>query len=104
MKDEPAVKRAMGPAADGSGWVNNNHTCIGANCNERLPLPEWQDKFCPKCGTQQPGPKMHTLAQAAVEARKKECPKCQHINEEDANFCIMCGTKLPVHDSIVKGT
>jgi len=99
MKDERATYYGMGPNVDGQ-WVNHNHTC---SCGERLPLPKWQDKFCPKCGTQQPGPKMKAKVEEEKAAKQKTCLKCGHTNKEDANFCTECGTKLPVlRDSIVK--
>lgn len=103
MNNEATTMSGMGPSADGKGWVNLNHTC---SCGERLPLPEWADKFCPNCGRRQPGPEMKKAEQAAEEAKLKTCPKpdCRHVNNKDANYCIMCGTKLPVQDSIVKGT
>ncbi len=41
----------MGPSSDGKGWVNYNNTCRGADCDQRMPLPDSHGKHCPKCGT-----------------------------------------------------
>lgn len=93
------MRSGIGPTVDGK-WNNPNHECSG--CRKRLSLPLWADKWCPKCGTRQPGPASRAEAEEEKKAQKKTCPKCTHSNDRDADYCIMCGTKLPVQDSNVK--
>lgn len=80
----------MGPNADGQ-WVNPNHKC---NCGERQPLPECEDKYCPKCGERQPGPKMQLEAANLERLKKKVCLKCRHENDPSANYCTECGALI----------
>jgi len=88
----------IGPNAEGH-WVNPNHKC---NCGERLPLPEHEDKYCPKCGERQPGPKMILEAENLRRLQNKICIHCRHENVPSASYCTECGAKLPQRDSIVK--
>jgi len=80
----------MGWSPEGE-WVNPNNKC--ENCSRRMPLPEMNNKHCPKCGTFCHVPNKQELAEAEEKA-KKECTKCGYRNSKDANFCIKCGTKL----------
>ena len=78
----------MGPSADGTGWVNDNNTCKGDDCDQRMPLPESHGKHCTKCGTRvatwkemQTGPNVPSAPPtcscgAKVKVGDKFCAKC----------------------------
>jgi len=74
------------------GWnsagdlVDFTNTC--KKCGRWLPLPEFNQKHCPKCGTYVGGVSLRT------EQPYKTCKACYQKNERGANFCVECGAKL----------
>ena len=85
----PSSFKPMGPSADGEHWVNINHRC---NCGERIPLPQFEGKHCPKCGKYQP-----TYVEMQASAGPVAvvcCLKCGARQKGKGNFCTECGERI----------
>ena len=89
----------MGPSSDGTGWVNDNNTCKGDDCDQRMSLPESHGKYCTKCGTRVPtweemqaGPKPRIdLWPARPKVQKPRTCLCGARPGSMDKFCTECG-------------
>jgi len=88
MRERQNTFQPIGLNARGQ-WVNYNNTCL--KCKHPMPLPEMNNKYCPKCSTLCQVP---DRLEPAEEKAKKVCYKCGYSNLRGSIFCINCGTKL----------
>lgn len=89
MDRQPRTYTPIGWNTDGE-LVDMTNKC--KECGRLLPLPKYNKKHCPECGTYVGDA---TVRLDSVTAQlHKICKKCNYENEREANYCIECGTKL----------